>query len=317
MPALANQSCGTSAGDVRALTERVAIAYSKGLSWIVSRLDLFTPSDITRPEAIKESTELALLYCFAKLWRPCLGRSHLLAVRKFLLRWLSDPLLTEWLLKSPSHYSPSAIAYLALRATNERISGFEDALRRLKSAGFPQCLEQTAYRALELEYILWKSGFTKRKPRCGAHFRASAFALMRNPIYLSDPEVYSITHTLLYLTDFAGPHQLPGEIRARGVHIVRSLLVHYRRIRDWDITGELLLNLVGLDSYDDALFTNSLCSVCAAQTGDGAVPGPTYSASDSKADTRAYIFEHCYHTTLVSMLLWAAYLHRTGAHENA
>lgn len=270
------------------------------------------PSDLTSPETMKESTELALFYCFAKGWLPAAAQRHLLTIREFLRRWLSDSLLTQWLLKSPSHYSPSAIAYLAVRATGERIPEFENVLRRLHSAGFPQCMEQTPYRALEFEYMLWKSGFVKRQLRLGTHFRASALALTRNPIYLTDAEVYSITHTLLYVTDFAGPHPIPPTVRERSLPIVRALLVHFRRIRDWDITGELLLNLLGLDDYDNLLFTSTIRALCSAQTSEGAVPGPTYSPSDPQAASTEYIFKHCYHTTLVSMFAWAGYLHRTA-----
>jgi hypothetical protein len=195
-----------------------------------------------------------------------------------------------------------------MRATGLRIAAFEDVLLRLQSAGFPDCLEFTPYRALELQYILWKSGFVSRKPALGSHFRASSFALVRNPIYLTQPEVYSITHTLLYLTDFVGPCRLPGPVRQRGIDVVRPLLVHYRRMRDWDITGELLLNLIGLESFDDPLFTDALGALCSAQQSDGAVPGPNYCATGERADNRDYVFEHCYHTTLVSMILWAGYL---------
>jgi hypothetical protein len=282
--------------------------YVQSVRWVVARLDLFATSDLTNPESMKESTELALFYCFASLYQPSLATRELRAIRHFLSQWLSNRLLAEWLLKCPGHYSPSAIAYLAMRATGVRIAAFEDVLSRLQSAGFPHCLELTPYRSMELEYILWKSGLASHKPAMGSHFRASSFALVRNPVYLTQSEVYSITHTLLYLTDFAGPCRLPVRVRQRGIDMVRALLVHYRRIRDWDITGELLLNLIGLDSDNDPLFTATLRALCAAQRNDGAVPGPNYCATDAHADDREYIFKHCYHTTLVSMILWAACL---------
>ncbi|HEY6345990.1 MAG TPA: hypothetical protein VIY49_31265, partial [Bryobacteraceae bacterium] len=79
----------------------------------------------------------------------------------------------------------------------------------------------------------------KRKPALGPHFRASSLALARNPIYLNESEVYSITHTVIYLTDFAGPCNLPPPIRQRALDMVRPLLVHFRRAGNWDITGEL------------------------------------------------------------------------------
>jgi hypothetical protein len=287
--------------------------YLRSMDWVVSRIHLFTPSDITDAESMKESTELALFYCLGKLWHPSTGERELAAIREHLWQWLSDRLLIQWLAKCPGHYSPSAVAYLALRATGERIAAFEDLLRRLRSAGFPQCLELTPYRVLELQYVLWKSGLAKRKPALGPHFRASSLALARNPIYLNESEVYSITHTVIYLTDFAGPCDLPPPIRQRALDMVRPLLVHFRRAGNWDITGELLLNLIGLDSGDDPLFAANMQALCSVQWPDGTVPGPHYSPADSQAAGGDYIFKNCYHTTLVSMMLWAAYLHRATA----
>jgi hypothetical protein len=285
------------------------------MDWVASRIHLFTPSEITNPESMKQSTELALFYCLGKLWHPCVGERPLAVICEYLRQWLSDRLLIQWLAKSPSHYSPSAVAYLALRATGQRIAAFEDLLRRLRSAGFPQCLELTPYRVLELQYVLWKSDLAKRKPGLGPHFRASSLALVKNPIYLNTSEVYSITHTLIYLTDFAGPCDLPATIRQRALDIVRPLLVHFRRAGDWDMTGELLLNLIGLDNRDDPLFAANMRALCSAQWRDGAVPGPNFSPSDPQAGSGDYIFEHCYHTTLVCMMLWAAYLRRGTAND--
>lgn len=308
MPIQTPGRCSTVRGREGGPIAGIRRCYAQSARWVVAQLDLFANSDFTNPEGMKESTELALFYCFARLYQPSRSRNELRAIRKFLLQWLSDPLLAEWLLKCPGQYSPSAIAYLAIRARGFQIAALEDVLLRLQSAGFPRCLELTPYRALELRYMLWKSGFASRKPALGSQFSATSFALVRNPVYLTQPEVYSITHTLLYLTDFAGPCRLPAPVRRRAIEIVRALLVHYRRIRDWDVTGELLLNLIGLNSYDDALFADTLRTLCAAQLGNGAVPGPNYRATDERAHDREYVFEHCYHTTLVSMILWAAYL---------
>lgn len=308
MPILSLDQCSTVRRRQLGWISGIRRNYVQSVRWVVTRLDLFAIADLTNPEKMKESTELALFYCFANLYQPSFAKRDLLAIREFLSQWLSDRLLAEWLLKCPGQYSASAIAYLAMRASGFRIAAFEDVLSRLQSAGFPHCLELTPYRTLELQYMLWKSGFASRKPALGLHFRASSFALFRNPVYLTQPEVYSITHTLLYLTDLVGPCHLPVPVRQRGIDVVLALLVHYRRIRDWDITGELLLNLIGLDSYGDPLFTDTLGALCSAQLSDGAVPGPSYCPTDARANNRDYVFEHCYHTTLVSMILWAACL---------
>ena len=286
-------------------------SFACGLNWITSKLDSFVPSSFTNPDAMKECTELALLYCLVCTWQVEIAGDTLSRIRDFLCRLFSSRELAEWLRKSPAHYSPSAIGYLALRATGERIGCFEYTLKRLHSGGFPDCLEIEPYREIELKYMLWKSGLRRSRPGLERSFRATTLGRGGNPIYLSNSEVYSITHTLLYLTDFAGPcTNFHEDERLNAIEITRALLTHFWRMQDWDLTSELLLNLVALDCADDRCFASAFRAVSSALRPDGAVPGPHFSASHPESKDDTWIFKQCYHTTLVSLLLWGGYLYR-------
>jgi hypothetical protein len=192
------------------------------------------------------------------------------------------------------------------------MQGFEDALFQLRRARYPAGLEMTPFRDLELQYMMWKAGVIRRQPGCGSVFRRTTLHRSRNPIYFSLADVYSVTHTLFYVTGFAGPPaRLSGLDREKAVHMVEALVVHYWRKQDWDVTSELLLNMVALDRFDTVLFKEAFNAVMDAWRSDGTLPGPAF--EPQATITRKEIFDGCYHTTLVGLLLCTAYLHRVKA----
>jgi hypothetical protein len=292
--------------------ERAKACLDRGLTWITERLDLFVPDDPCEPEQIKETAELSILCGALTEWSLELPPRTLDTVRSHLLNFLSDPKLAEWVRKLPSFYSPYIVAYLPLRAVGVSIPTLETALRKLHGHGYPAALETTPYRELELRYLVWKAGLSQRPPNYGAVHRRSSLYRCRNPIYFSMDEVYSVTHTLFYLTDFVGGNcGLSASEGSRARAVVEALLVHYVRKCDWDMTSELLLNLVGLERTNTPLFAAAFRAVSDAWLSDGALPGPAFSSLAEDA-TRKQIFQRCYHTTLVGLLMCGAYLHRNG-----
>jgi hypothetical protein len=146
--------------------------------------------------------------------------------------------------------------------------------------------------------------------RLGSAYRATTLKKYTNPIHLVDWEVYSITHTLFYVTSFSGTLiNFSQKERGSAITLVETLLVNFWRKSDWDITGELLLNLVGLERSSDFLFLICSQAFLNVWRDDGAVPGPTF-LSAYHGGKQKDIFEHCYHTTLVGLLLSEAFLYR-------
>jgi hypothetical protein len=282
----------------------------RGLDWIKGHLDLFVPEDPFDPEKLKQLAELSILYNCLWDWHAACRRPDLGPIKKCLVEFLGDPLIAEWVRKLPSYYSPYVIAYLSLRATGVTLPAFEETVRVLRRAGYPRSLETTPYRELEFLHLAWKGGLARRPPTCGAIYRRTSLARAANPIYLSGQEVYSVTHTIFYVSDMAGAAgALPRSERERAVAVVEPLLVHYWRKPDWDLTSELLLNLVALSRFDTPLFAAALSAVAAAWRADGSLPGPAFAALSPDA-TRRQIFEGCYHTTLVGLILCGAVLSR-------
>jgi hypothetical protein len=284
---------------------------TRGLGWIERHIDLFVPDDPFDPEKLKELAELSILHGCLRAWHDACRSLELAPISKVLLEFLGDPRIAEWVRKLPAYYSPYMLAYLPLRATGTRIGGFEAALRVLTLRHYPEGLETTPYRELEFQHLCWKAGLTRRQPSCGAVYRRTTLARCPNPIYFSNPEVYSVTHTIFYLNDIAGPcRSMPASERERAIRVVEPLALHYWRKPDWDLTSELLLNLVALDHFGTPLFAAAFEAVAAAWQDGGALPGPAIGTLPSDP-TRKQIFERCYHTTLVAMLLCGGYLWRS------
>jgi hypothetical protein len=283
----------------------------KGLIWIVDHLDLFVPEDPFNPENIKALAELSLLFGCLFKWRSGTAHPRLEAIQCQLIQFLDKPCISEWVRKLPAYYSPYLVAYLPLRSTGIRLPMMEEAANGLRRAGYPHGLEMTPYRELELQYLTWKAGISLKQPAWGTVYRRTALARCRNPIYFSLPEVYSVTHTLFYLTDFAGPAAIAPADRELALSIVEPLALHYWRKPDWDLTSELLLNLVALDRFETHLFCAAFKALQQSWRSDGSLPGPAFAELASDASRRD-VFERCYHTTLVALLLCGALMHRVA-----
>jgi hypothetical protein len=286
-------------------------ALIESIAWVIQELDLFSPSDITVPGQMKPITELAMLYGYTAQWWCPEIRKQLLPIGSFLVRMFTNSTLAHWMRRLPCNYAYYATGYLALRAAGERIQVFEEAILYLDRGGYPFAIEKLPYLEIAARYGLWKAGLRSKPPGIGMFFQRTSVARCRNPIYLSTQEVYSITHTLFYTTDIAGPcSDMPVLLRSRIVALLETLLIHYWRKSDWDVAGEILLNLVALDQFSTPFFGSAFSACISARLPSGAMPGPGFAAGNV-ALTRKKVFEGCYHTTLVAIFLWGAYLYRT------
>ena len=298
------------------LALRASACWQAGLSWVTGRLEWFLPSDFNQQDQLQEITELCLLYGHAVTCLPEDPHGKIARIGEFLISFLgSGEAFANKVMAVPSQYNPYLLIYLPLRAIGVRLPAFEEAIRRLRRMGYPAAMEIFPYREMELNYLTWKAGLQRRKSNWRRAYRSTVLYRGCNPIYFSLNDVYSVTHTLIYLTDF-GRSATAFEDHAeceRAIGIVEPLLVHYWREPNWDLTGELLINLVGLTHFDTPLFAAAFTSLMNVWRQDGTLPGPNFCSQGGEPDEKV-IFRDCYHTTLVGMLLSAAYLYRgTGA----
>jgi hypothetical protein len=283
---------------------------ARGWQWVVHNLNRFLPVDSSNPQNMKQIDELALLYAHSLQWLNDQNQKEIRKVGEFLTDFLQLPEIAHLARKRPGYYVAYMYPYLNLRMSGQRIASYEDALAAIKHSGYPSACEKVPYRAIELKYVMWKAGLTRRSVSWKTNYQTTVLGRSRNPAYIVDWEVYSITHTLFYLTGFSGSGQeIPPRDRKRVVDLVEVLLVNYWRKRNWDLVGELLLNLVGMDRSGTPLFRLCADAFFKAWRSDGMVPGPTFALDGEQSSD--YIFEHCYHTTLVGLLLCEGYLYRS------
>jgi hypothetical protein len=280
-------------------------------------LSSFAPAvDPLNSDKLQDLTELALLYGCTISWSGEHARAALKPIEQFLLSFLADPVIAQYARKRLVHFNPYFFAYLALRPLGYRLDTYEEGLAAARRAGYPGALETTPYRELEILYLTWKAGLRRQRPLCNRVYRGTVLARCRNPIHLDTAAVYSITHTLFYLNDFCGPPETMSSAEGRrAAELAESLFVHYWRKRDWDLVGELALNLVSLDRYDTSLFSHGVGALFKAWESqpDGALPGRTFESGKAESEEPDYRYKHCYHTTLVGILFCEAYRHRVDS----
>ncbi|MDJ0719487.1 MAG: hypothetical protein QNJ54_35590 [Prochloraceae cyanobacterium] len=289
---------------------------TNNLHWLTLRLNHFIPwqGDKINEAGIKACAELALAYNHLKQWQ---NKSEGLALplrdilpqwHTFLVQVCENTAYSEMPRKNPAQAFNYLIPYFFLRGTGYRSSYHEATLRYLQKWGYPKTTEVIPFRQLDRQYVLWKSGLQKRLPNWISLYANTTAACHRSSIYLDDASVYSITHTLFYLTDFGGQTApLSDSEVKRLITTVESLLVHYWRCKNWDILGELLINLLNLNCKESNLIADASRTFREAAQEDGAIPAnhtvQAQLASQSNDASRPDLeFSYCYHTTLVSLL---------------
>src|ERR1022692_98020 len=168
------------------LSASMIICWQRGIAWILERLDLFRPADPTSPDQLKEIAELSLLYGHVLPWVAEEYQGKLAPIGQFLCEFLGKDLtLAHWVRRAPSQYNPYIVAYLPLRSIGVRLPAFEEAVSALHSAGYPEALENTPYREMELQYLTWKAGVGRSRPNWGRLYQSTGTRGGGNPICFS------------------------------------------------------------------------------------------------------------------------------------
>ena len=127
--------------------------------------------------------------------------------------------------------------------------------------------------------------------------------------YMSTMDIYSVTHTIFYLTDMGSQpieQILTMNEKSYLERLVLQLLCVSLRHRNLDTAGELIMCCNFLDipkenELNQLLFQTFWDLLQYSQMKKGSIPSPTYQdgtkePSDSR---REHIFKHSYHSTLV------------------
>jgi hypothetical protein len=188
---------------------------------------------------------------------------------------------------------------------------WEETILRLQAFGMPDAQEVVPFRRLDVAYFMNEAG--QSKPNLVSYYRDTFAARMKNDVFIDDDSAYSITHTIIYLSNFGSDSLLLAkEDSDRLERLVESLIVTYWRRGHWDLLGELLFCRAILATHRRSLVSWAYRAFVARQYPDGAIPGRVESeqkvAEARKVHDERTIFSACYHTTLVSVLVAAQIL---------
>lgn len=289
------------------LRQTFANVGARAAAWTTRNLARFTPLAAGEIDGrqLKRFSELA--FVCACLTRPAPDGSQ--AILSEVLRWqdfvrerVEDATYREAVRKTPALAYPLLFPYLQLRSAGYRSSYHDATLARLTHHGHPLIEELLPYRRFERDLILWNAGLAA-EPAWDELYDRTILARCRRLSFLDVGDMYSITHTVFYLSDI-GRRPLADNLRTERIaSILNSLVIHSWRLADWDLLCELLLGLrlIGRPT--------ALCEpwqdAAAAFRDDGSLSSDGAPERSGRGDDP---FASAYHTTLVGVLLADAVL---------
>ena len=170
------------------------------------------------------------------------------------------------------------------------------------------CGEYAPALFIDLAHSAIRCGLPWAGPSLTSLFERSLLASRPNWLCLKDPDYYTITHVIFFLTDFGKQtDRMPSDVRTHFAKELDSMMFLFAAREHWDLLGEILLCGVYLGLNETASFSAFLQLLLSVQEADGSFTCNvgTKSEKDDQANSWS-VFLDKYHTTLVVLLLTAA-----------
>ncbi|MEU8781541.1 hypothetical protein [Streptomyces sp. NPDC048637] len=203
--------------------------------------------------------------------------------------------------------------YAALRLCGREDPEFRQLLTQAAAGGYAAAFERIPYRQLDLLHTLELCGVPHTLPAMDDVLPFTLLCQRPNVIKLSDRDIYALTHTIFYATDFGlrEPRWPRDFDPGAAVELLEALLVLTLGQQNADLVGELLCCLLCLGVRDSGEARRAWEFLTAVQEADGRVNGPAGVVHPGLADGDD-AYRHWatgYHTTIVAAL--AALLDRS------
>lgn len=280
-------------------------------NWINHNLYEFNPfrnaSEID-PLRSKAVAELAFMCMY---YTRCKNINQDECIRKciiFLLDIVNKPLYREKLIRSPALLTLYGTVYVALRKCGFEDPDLREMFQSVLDQGYATKIERIDFRKMDLHYLLDCGDFEHDLQPIENLYNETILSKKPQILYLRDSDVYSITHTLFYLTDF-GDRPIPLSLQDQVEDVrwlVAALLGLYLRENNWDLVSELLLCCLCLHWRPPIIYEVAWEGLMHNQNADGSIPGPSFSSEHlnklNEKERTSYCFEQNYHTTLVTLM---------------
>ncbi|MCZ7456930.1 DUF6895 family protein [Streptomyces sp. WMMC940] len=281
----------------------------RAVAWLAARRALLDPRS-ARPDSVLFTRKALIETAFLTGLRARLDDAPLTDDYASILEQVEDvarePSYREMIARDESALLLYAGTYAALRLCGRDAPEFERIIRQAVEGGYAAAFERVPYRQLDLIHTLYLCGIEHDLSSMDDVLPFSLLCRRPNVLKLADRDVYAITHTVFYVTDFglrdpAWPRGFrPGE----GVELLEALLVLAEARANADLVGELLCCLYCLGVTDSRAADRAWAFLESVQEGNGRVNGPEGvlhpGTDDGDGDFRHWA--EGYHTTVVAAL---------------
>lgn len=285
--------------------------YKKSAKWLFDNLEYFDPRNESKIADNKYKIKAFMELLFVQnMFYPqkLFSSSEQHIINNFIINLINNMSFYNYAVRDPDMISvlPTIIEFLLNQ--NQQVYNIEK-IEQLIEYSHGLSIKKTAFRRLDLAYSFKKAGLKNKFDSLNTIYPLTTLGKNGNNFYYADIDVYSITHTIFYMTDM-GRKATPEISTLDNLYLLLRLIQLYILEDNMDILSELLICIKFLH-YDLSkenikfILDEAVAVLKKHQKQDGLMLGPGVSLS--KRDTRERIFRLNYHTTMVS--LGALYLY--------
>jgi len=283
---------------------------TRALSWLENNLSCF--NSFSRIQELDEFSQTSLaelaLLCYQVQRRQAFISN--LEVNSQINRCLSlienvyrSPLFHEYVFRGNKYaFTAHLLIWLSLihRQVGEIVS--KSKLQWLVESSNIIAIERLPFRTLELRYFLDLGGFHHTLPTETELFKQTFLGSKFELVSIADSDIYSITHTIFYLTDFGlkPSSLLEGKQQEPIRELLKNLLGMMLHAKHWDLVAELILAYRCLDEKENLWIHLAWKALLSIQTGSGMIYGSNKSLET--VTSKESLFQDYYHRTLVTVM---------------
>lgn len=285
---------------------------NKAIDWIIENIDNFNPLVINseRNFRAKAFLELALLISYKNEITKGNINSEYTRIMDFIFRIGTDPAYYYMLARDHRSLLLYAFTFVALEKCKLNVESFRWVIQRTLESDYVINSERIPYRQLDLQHFLYL--FRKRKQIKIFKSIAKHTLLFSNfnVLELNESDVYAITHSIFYLTNFGFDGNTLIKNKATIFYKLQILLDYYRLSDNADIVSELLICCTCIRGRSTKEVDAAWHYLSKKQVTDGSYVGPDNIVNNKAEDSSYNYWKKSYHTTLVAVL--AAFLERNN-----
>lgn len=286
---------------------------SRAFEWIIANLSRFDPfswKPVLGEQSQTALAELALM-CFLLSRHNDPNKDLRLAKCLDVLEHAyKQPPFHEYIFRIDKRaFSGHLLIWLSLAGRKSEAVVSHDRLQQFIDEYGVACTERIPYRLLELRYLLDKGGFVHNLPPEEDIFRQTTLACNFNIVTIAPYDLYSITHSIFYLSDFGAivPAALEFQEKTRILELIRSLIGISICSGNWDLVSELILSYRCLTNDAEYWIDLGWKALERIQDKSGFIPGLAFSFEKhkelpSETEREQYLFIRNYHATLMTCL---------------